>query len=146
MNEFEIVTEIKRSPSEVFDALLAFDKAPTWNPGVSEARPTANGPVGVGSTIVYTGRFLGRTYESTSECTEYAANARFVSKSTSGPFHLEVEYTVDEVDGGTRLTGLYRGESRGFFKIAEPVVVRLTKRHFETAAENLKELLEANAL
>jgi hypothetical protein len=72
--------------------------------------------------------------------------SRFVSKTTSGPFHLEVENTVDPLEDGTRLTAVYRGESRGFFKLAEPVVVRLTKKHFETASENLKALLEADAL
>jgi hypothetical protein len=38
------------------------------------------------------------------------------------------------------------GESRGFFKMAEPLIVRLTKRQTETAAENLKALLEEDAL
>jgi hypothetical protein len=107
---------------------------------------TSNGPLGVGSTMVYVGRFLGRSYESPSVYTEFVANQRFASKTTSGPFHLEVENTVEAADGGTRLTSLYRGESRGFFKRAEPVVIRLTRKHFETAAENLKALLEAGAL
>jgi uncharacterized protein YndB with AHSA1/START domain len=146
MEEFETLTEIKRPAADVFAALVDFDKAPTWNPGVSEVRCPAEGPFGVGSTLVYVGRFLGRHYESTSECTEYVPGARFASKSISGPFHLEVDYTLEEVEGATRLSGFYRGESRGFFKLAEPLVVRLTKRHFETANENLKELLEAEAL
>jgi len=145
VNEFETVTEIERPPAEVFAALVDFDRAPVWNPGVSEAR-AADGPFGVGSTIVYVGRFLGRGYESTSRCTEHVPDRRFASESISGPFHLEVDYSLDEVEGGTRLTGRYRGESRGFFKLAEPLVVRLTRRHFETAAANLKELLEADAL
>ena len=145
MNEFETVTEIRRSPAEVFAALLDFDRTPMWNPGVSEVRAPA-GPFGVGSSVVYVGRFLGRDYESTSRCTEYTPDRRFASESISGPFHLEVDYTLDEVADGTRLSGLYRGESRGFFKLAEPLVVRLTKRHFETATANLKELLEADAL
>ena len=34
---------------------------------------------------------------------------------------------------------------RGFFKLAEPLVVRLSKKHFETAAENLRALLENQA-
>ena len=145
MNEFETVTEIGCSPAQVFAALVDFDRAPLWNPGVSEARAGA-GTLGVGTTLVYVGRFLGRDYESTSRCTEYDVDRRFATESISGPFHLEIDYTLEEVSGGTRLSGAYRGESRGFFKLAEPLVVRLTKRHFETAAANLKELLEADAL
>jgi hypothetical protein len=39
---------------------------------------------------------------------------------------------------------IYPAERSGFFKLAEPVVIRLTRKHFETAAENLKALLEAD--
>lgn len=35
---------------------------------------------------------------------------------------------------------------RGFFKVAEPILVRLTRKHFETAAENLRTLLEDQAI
>lgn len=146
MNEFEIVTVINRPVEDVSAALQDFDKAPRWNPGVTEVRHTDDGPLGVGSTVVYIGRFLGRSHESSSEYTEYVANKRFVSKTTSGPFHLEVANTVEAVEDGTWVTAVYRGESRGFFKLAEPVVVRLTKKHFETASETLKALLEADAL
>jgi hypothetical protein len=54
-----------------------------------------------------------------------------------------VETTLEPVDGGTRVTSVYRGESRGYFKLAEPVITRLTRKQFETAAENMKALLEA---
>jgi uncharacterized protein YndB with AHSA1/START domain len=146
MNEFEIVTVIDRPVEDVFSALQDFDEAPRWNPGLAEVRLTSDGPLGVGSTVVYVGRFLGRGYESPSKYTEYVPNRRLASVTTSGPFHLEVENSLDSVDGGTRLTAVYRGESRGFFKLAEPVVIKLTKKHFETATENLKALLEAGAL
>lgn len=148
MNEFEIVTIIDRPVETVFGALQDLEKAPRWNPGLTEVRLTSDGPLGVGSTVIYVGRFLGRGYESPSEYTEYVANERFVSVTTSGPFHLEVENSLESVGDGdaTRLTVVYRGESRGFFKLAEPVVFKLTKKHFETATENLKELLEADAL
>jgi hypothetical protein len=40
-------------------------------------------------------------------------------------------------DGATKLTTVYRGGSRHFFKLAKPVIVRLTKKHFETATERV---------
>jgi uncharacterized protein YndB with AHSA1/START domain len=146
MNEFEIVTVIERPVADVFAAFQDLDRAPQWNPGVTEVRRTSPGPLDVGSTVVYVGSFLGRGYESPSEYTECVEHKRIVSKTTSGPFDLEVAIELDPVEAGTRVTATYRGESRGFFKLAEPIVVRLTKRHFETANENLKTLLEADAL
>jgi hypothetical protein len=53
---------------------------------------------------------------------------------------------VEPAGAGTKLTIHCRGESRGFFKLAEPLVIRLTKRQVETAGDNLKALLEENAL
>ncbi|MGD0440048.1 MAG: SRPBCC family protein [Acidimicrobiales bacterium] len=146
MNEFETVTVINCPVSKVFSAMENFGRYPDWNPAAVEVRRGEDGPLAVGSTVVYVGRFLGRNFESTSEYVEYVPNERFATKTTSGPFHLEIDNTFEVVDGGTRLTSLYKGESQGFFKLAEPVVVRMTKRQFETATENLKELLEADAL
>lgn len=146
MNEFQIIVVIKRPVSKVFSAMDDFEKVPSWNPGVSEVRRKDEGPVKVGSTVVYVGKFLGRAFESCSEYVEYVPNERSATRTISGPFHLEIENTFEAVEEGTRLTSTFRGESQGFFKLAEPVVVRLTKRQFETAMENLKELLEANAL
>lgn len=143
MNEFDIVTDIDRPADQVFAFLADVDKAADWNPQIVEARKTSEGPFGLGSTVLYVGKFLGRRFESLSECTEYTPNERLSNKSISGPFHLEIENTLSSVDGGTRLATKYRGESRGFFKLAEPVIVRLSKKQFETATETLKALLEA---
>ena len=146
MNEFEITTVINRPPADVFAALLNFEKAPDWNPGLTEVRLLDDGPIKVGSTIVYVGKFLGRSYESTSACVELEPNLKYSSKTVSGPFMLEIDSVLEAVEGGTKLTNLYRGESQGFFKLAEPVVIRLTKRQFETANENFKEMLEGGVL
>jgi hypothetical protein len=48
--------------------------------------------------------------------------------------------------GGTRVLNTCRGESRGFYKLAEPPVVRLTKKQTEAAFDNLRTLLEQGAL
>ena len=146
MNEFTIVTVIGRPIDEVFAVIQDVAKTPVWTPGLSEARITSEGPLASGSALVYQGTFLGRAYESPAVCTALTENKQFATKSTSGPFHIEIDTTLEPVDGGTQVTSFYRGESRGFFKVAEPILVRLTRKHFETAAENLRELLEDRAL
>jgi ribosome-associated toxin RatA of RatAB toxin-antitoxin module len=146
MDEFTTVTVIARPVDEVFAVIQDVAKAPVWNPGLSEARVTSDGPLEPGSTLVYKGTFLGRSYETPAVCTTLNPNKQFATKSTSGPFHLEIDTTLEPVDAGTQVTTYYRGESRGFFKLAEPLVVRLGKKHFETAAENLRTLMEDHAL
>ena len=146
MNEFEVVTVIGRPVEEVFAVVREVTRAPVWTPGLSQLRRTSDGPLGVGATMVYEGTFLGRHYESPVVCTSYAENKQFATATTAGPFQLEADQTLEPAATGTKLTIRYRGESRGFFRLAEPLVVRLTKRQFETAGENLKALLEEHAL
>lgn len=146
MNEVQIETRIERAPADVFAALVDLERSPMWNPGLTEVRRTSDGPLGVGSTIIYVGRFLGRSYSSPATYTHFAPGERLASRTTSGPFELEVDNVLEAVGDGTRVRGSYRGESRGFFALAEPIVLRLTRRHFENVMANLKELLEARAL
>lgn len=146
MNEYQIVRDIECSREDVFAALTSFDRIPDWNSSVVEVRWKNDAPLAVGSTLVYVGKFLGRVFESNAQITEFAPSTKFSSKSVSGPFYLEVENSLETVDGGTRITSNFRGESRGFFKLAEPVMVRLSKNLFETSTDNLKALLEARAI
>jgi hypothetical protein len=146
MDEFTIVTVIACPVDEVFAVIQDVAKTPVWTPGLSEARVTSDGPLESGSALLYKGTFLGRSYESPAVCTALSPNKQFATKSTSGPIHIEIDTTLEPIDGGTQVTSYYRGESRGFFKVAEPLLVRLTKKHFETAAENLRTLLEDHAL
>jgi hypothetical protein len=145
MNEFEIITVIERPVEDVFATIQDLSKAPAWTPGLTEARRTDDGPLRVGSTLVFVGSFLGRSYESAACCTEFVANERFATKTTSGPFQLEIDSRLEPVANGTRMATIYRGESHGFFKIAEPIVTRLARKQFETAAVNLKALMEEDA-
>jgi hypothetical protein len=89
---------------------------------------------------------MGRRYESPVACTGFAENKQLATATTGGPFYLEVDQTLEPAGAGTKLTIHCRGESRGFFKLAEPLVVQLTKRQVATAGGNLKTLLEDNAL
>jgi ribosome-associated toxin RatA of RatAB toxin-antitoxin module len=146
MNEFEVMTVIGRPVEEVFAVVQDVTRTPLWNPGLLEVRRTSDGPLGVDATMIYVGTFLGRRYESPVACTGFAENKQLATATTGGPFYLEVDQTVEPAGAGTKLTIHCRGESRGFFKLAEPLVVKLTKRQVETAASNLKALLEENAL
>jgi carbon monoxide dehydrogenase subunit G len=146
MNEFEVVTVIGRPPEEVFAVLQDVTKTPLWNPVVSKVRRTSEGPLGVGATMVYAGTFLGRSYEAPVACTGFAENKQLATATTGGPFHLEVDQKLEPAGAGTKLTVHFRADSRGFFKLAEPLVIRLTKKQAETAGENLKVLLEEHAL
>jgi carbon monoxide dehydrogenase subunit G len=146
MNEFTIVTVVRRPIDEVFAVLVDMDRMPLWAPGLSEMRVTSDGPLEVGSTMLARVTFLGRTFELQMACTGLTENKHFATRTTAGPIYLETDAVLEPVPEGTRVTTTYLGESRGFFKLAELLVVRLSKKYWENAAENLRALMEDHAL
>jgi len=146
MNEFEVMTVINRPVEDVFAAVRDVAKYPLWTPGLLKVQRTSEDPIEVGGTMVYVGTFLGRRYESPVTCTTLIENKQLTTTTTGGPYFLEVDQRLEPDDAGTKLTVHCKGESRGFFKLAEPLVVRLTQRQFDTGGSNLKALLEDHAL
>ena len=118
MNEFEVVMVIGRPAEEVFAAVQDVVRSPLWTPGLLEVRRTSGGPLGVGATMVYTGTFLGRSYEAPVACTGFAENKQLATATTGGPFHLEVDQILEPPGAGTRLTFRCRADSRGFLSSA----------------------------
>lgn len=146
MNEFELTITIDRPIEAVWAYFQDFSKYPAWNPDITELRQTSPGAMTVGGTFVIAGRVLGRSFESNAVCSAFVPNERFGTRTTSGPFLLDIESRFEAVDGGTLVTTTYRGESHGFLKLAEPVALRVARKHFEAANENLKALLEAEPI
>ena len=101
-----------------------------------------NDVVGIGKTWVDIVQVLGRRIEIASELTEFEPLRTVGFKSTSGPIPLEGRYAFEPDGAGTKVTFTMQGEAGGFFKLAEPIVARLTQRQWETNLANLKDLLE----
>ena len=79
----------------------------------------------------------------TFEITEYEINKRNCIRTVSGPIPATGCRIVEPVEGGTRFTQITKGEVGGFFKLAEPLVVRAARRQYETDLATLKDILEA---
>ncbi len=146
MAKLEISTVINRPVEEVFAVLSNPENYPKWVSGSSGVKITSAGPIGVGTTYRSVGTGLGRRIESETEFTEYEPNRRYATKSISGPFPRESSVTFERVEGGTRVAATLVAEPGGFFKLTEPLLVRMVKRQFEADLANLKDLMEAHAL
>jgi uncharacterized protein YndB with AHSA1/START domain len=145
MIELKHNTVINRPVEEVFAYVTNAENLSHWMSELVEAKQESGGPVGVGTTINAVANVLGRRAESIQEVSEYELNSKFAIKSTSGPVENEDKFTFESVAGGTKVTRVTEGEVSGFFRMAEPLVVRMLNRQFETNFANLKDLLEAQA-
>ena len=141
MVRIEVSTEIKRPVAEVFKYVIDPSKVTEWNAIVEENRASET-PVRVGTKITSRARFLGRRVDGINEVTELVQNQKYVQK-TDKPFPLTLTNLFSAAADGTRLTTILEGEPGGFFKIGEPILVRIAKKQFQAQLDTMKELLEA---
>lgn len=146
MATFEINLVIHRPIEDVFDFISNAENLPGWRAATLEVKPVSGGAPRVGS--VFKGRFtfLGRQFEGNLEVIAREPCQSYATKMVGGPFPLEAHYTLEPVQGGTHLTLNIQGEPGGFFKLAEPLVVSMARRSYESDLHNLKEMLEAQAV
>lgn len=133
---------IDRPVEEVWEYINDPRNDTEWQSMIVEAVQVSEGPVGAGTVKRVTAKVLGRRFDTTFEVTEYEPNRRSRIKSTSGPFAFTGTYEVERADGGTRFTWAMEGDPGGFFKLAEPLVVRVVGRQVQADMETLKDLLE----
>jgi uncharacterized protein YndB with AHSA1/START domain len=149
MATMEISVVINRPVAEVCAYLNDVGNWADWRSDVLEAEQMSEGPVGVGTTLRLVMQWMGRRDETTLEVTEYEPNRKLKYWGTSGAGSAEHTYTFEPVEGGTRLTFVAEAEIGGSVKrlygLAEPILMRMAKRHMEGSFANLKDILEAQA-
>ena len=146
MARIEINLIIDRPVEEVFAFVSNSENLPRWRSTSLEVKKTSEGPLGVGSTFKGRFTFLGRQFDGNLLVTAHEPNRVYVSKLAEGPFPIETGYTLTPIEEGTHVTFIVEGAPGGFFKLAEPLVVSMAKRSYETDLQNLKEMLEAQAV
>ena len=146
MASFEINLVINRPIEEVFAFISNPENLPRWRASSLEVKRVSSEPFGVGS--VFKGRFtfLGRPLDGNLEVITHEPPRSYATRLTEGPFPLEAHYTLDPANAGTQLSLVVQGEPGGFFKLAEPLVVSMARRSYESDLHNLKEMLEAQAV
>lgn len=146
MGKFDVSTTIKRPVEDVFAVISNPEDSPKWSSTSLEAKQTSPGPIGVGTTARFVGKFLGRRIESESVVTEFEPNRKYTWENKTGPFPFKGSVTLEQIEGGTRVNAAAEIEPGGFFKLAEPLLMSMARRQFQSDLDNLKDLMEANAL
>jgi hypothetical protein len=130
--------------AEVFQFMSVNENALQWQSSLLETRLT-NDVQGVGKTWIDTIQFLGRRMETPFQLTDWQLNQKIAFQSTGGPIPMQGRYSFAPNGTGVQVTFLLTGEPGGFFKLAEPVLMRLLQRQWDTNLANLKDVLEAQA-
>jgi Polyketide cyclase / dehydrase and lipid transport len=133
---------VNAEPPVVFGYLTDPEQATVWQSSLLEARFEPEGEIRPGTQIHEVRKLLGRRIESTVEVTEFEQNRVFGGRTRSGPIPWHFTYRFDGADGSTRVVFHMEGEPGGFFRLAEPIVIRSVEKQLANDFSTLKELVE----
>ena len=133
---------IDRPLEEVWKFMSDFGNVPKWNTRVLEVRQTPEGPIGMGTNFQFTTRFLGQRITDL-RITEWEPTRKFAFESTSRVLKgSKASYAMEPAEGKTRLTVAGEVELRGFWRLIEPIMMRMAKRYGRADLATVKHLLE----
>jgi uncharacterized membrane protein len=142
MARIEASVVINHTIEEVFAVIADYDQHAKWRDDLISAQITSPGPMGPGSTYTYNLRVMGRSLETSGEIVAYSPPEKVAWKATSGPFPMSGSTQLEQVGEGVRVTEVIEAEPGGFFKLAEPVLLRQQKNQMESDLKKLKQLME----
>jgi hypothetical protein len=132
---------------EVWNYWFEMENVPVWAHNVKDVRQITEGPRQVGSRFVWTMTFLGKEFTQTMEIIEQVPFKSGTVKSLDGPGTVTYRYDFEPVPEGTKLIAHAEVEPHeGFFKLAAPIIIAVFKRQWNAGMENLKDIVEAEAL
>ena len=142
----DVLTEIviERPRAEVFAFAADPSNTTAWYKNIESVEWETPPPAVVGSRLLFTARFLGRTLNYKYEVREIELGRRLVMSTAQGPFPMATTYEwEDAADGATRMTLRNRGEPSGFAAVTAPVMTRAMRKANEADLRRLKGVLEA---
>ena len=135
---------INRPRMEVWEFMTDPDNVPVYSSNIVEYEMVSGEKHEVGRVCRGVVKVAGRRLELTDEMVEVepGRGGKLVSKDATIPYTLSVDY-VDEADG-TKVTWRQEVESlKGFFKFADPIVMKLYARDVRSNLEKAKTILES---
>jgi uncharacterized membrane protein len=142
MTPVESSVVINRPIEACFAYLTDLANDREWRREWIDAEKTTDGPHGVGARYRLTGALLGRRIATVYEAIAYEPNRLAAWKAVSGPLALTFSRAFEGVEGGTRVTMRYEGDSR-LLRLAGPLVAGIGRRQLEGDYPKLKQVLES---
>ncbi len=133
---------INRPRLEVAEYAANPDNAPKWYVNIDKSQRLTDGPIGTGSKVAFTARFMGRELNYTYEFVDYVPGEKLVMRTAQGPFPMQTTYTWTDEGGGTRMTLGNTGKPSGFSKLAGALMEPMIRRETRKDLQKLKSILE----
>jgi hypothetical protein len=132
----------KLAPAKAFAYMADFSNARLWDPSVSEAQRSAEGPLGVGSTFDLVARFAGRNVPLTYSIVEFEPPARVVLEARRGFVSRDTITVSASDDGGSLVHYDALLSFTGIGRLFDPVMQRVFDRVGAKAAAGIEAALK----
>jgi carbon monoxide dehydrogenase subunit G len=134
--------DIARPVSEVYEYLLQFENMAEWAEDVEYSRKTSDGPVGPGTKFEVGQIMMGRARNGTMELVEVDPERSIKGEAQVGPLALTLNFALEPVEGGTRVTVTGDGQLPGPLKLLAPIGARRGRSIWAARLASLKKALE----
>ncbi len=135
---------INRPPPVVAEFVMNPENGPVWQKSLVEAKVLTPPPIGKGTRVQWTARFMGRRMHYVTEVTEHVPGQCIVLK-TDKPFPMDITYRTEPDGGGSRFVARLQGGPGGLARLAAPLMHVAVKRSINGDLRRLKRLLEQPA-
>jgi carbon monoxide dehydrogenase subunit G len=135
---------INKPRPEVWEFMTDPDNVPVYSSNIVEYEMVSGEKLEVGRVCRGVARVAGRRLDFTDEMVEVerGRGGKLVSQDATIPYTLSVQ--CEDADEGTKVTWHQEVESlKGFFKFADPIVMKLYARDVRSNLEKAKTILEA---
>ncbi|MGH2728001.1 MAG: SRPBCC family protein [Actinomycetota bacterium] len=143
MIDVTLKIDIARPRETVAAYAMEAENDPAWIGGISSAQRLTPPPTGVGTRVERVASFRGKRIEYVMDVIDHVPGRKIVLKTVKGPFPMEVTYAFEDRDRGTRAFIRVAGDTKGFYRLAAPLLVRGVKRNVGRDLKRLKKALES---
>ncbi len=138
MARFETTVSSAWDVQRAFDYMADFAHSAVWDPGVETAVQVGTDPVGLGTRFDLVTTFNGRSLPMTYEITAYEAPRRVVLRAQTPLVMSLDEITFVPTSTGTDVTYVAVLKTRGWLRLAAPLVARVFRGVGERARAGLQ--------
>ena len=128
---------------KVWAYLDDISNASKYSESVIEAKKLTDGPTAIGTKYLYVAKFMGQKMETKGEITAHDPPHKSAWKGVDSPFPMQGATELESVAGGTRVTQRVDATPGGFFKLAEPLLMKQFQSQGDADLTKLKQILEA---
>ncbi len=127
MARYRTTVSSKWDVHTAFCYMSDFSNSATWDPGVTSAKKTSTGEVGLGTKFDLIANFNGRQLPLTYEVTAFDPSRRFVLRAETSMVLSVDEVTFTSTAQGTDVSYNADLRTRGWYRLAAPVVAVMFK-------------------